>query len=146
MEDEKPVVTENPDEGRGEKRIGEELSEEDLAVFPLFQEDALGAGLEVLAVTDEVFFRIDQVKIMGDALGHRVVDSLVGEEEIVVDGGEVDGQGKPEKKEDDEGEDNDRCSRFAHKLIPYHIARPNSTRSNFNHIQIILLCLSVLVF
>ena len=72
---------------------------------PPLEEDALRAGVDVLIIPDEVLFRVLEVPVEGDALGHGEIDRLVGEEEVPVHGRQVDEQGEAQGENEDERDD-----------------------------------------
>ena len=105
MENQEAVGAEQPDKRRGEQRIGPGLGEKYLAVPGFFEEDALRPGVKVMVIPGQVLPGIFQVKVVRDALRQSVVDGLVGEQEVLVHDREVDKQGEPEGKEEDEEDD-----------------------------------------
>ena len=101
MEDERSVRPENADERRGEKGESERLGI--VKMFPAvpddpLQENAVRAGPEIVLVADEIAGGVLQVAVIGQALGHRIIDGLVADQEPLVELGQVGEHGETEKK------------------------------------------------
>jgi hypothetical protein len=120
VKDQKAVISEDSDKRSGTKGVGPGLGEEKLIVLGPFQVDPLGAGREIMIVAGQVLFGVFQVAVVGDALGQSVINSLVGEQEVIVDGGEVDIKGEAQEKEKNQ-EDDAKCGPF---LLEHQENRP----------------------
>ena len=69
MKHKKTVAAENFHKGCGEKRVGEGLCIEDLALFSFFKKDAQRLSFPFSIISDKVYAVIFNVEILGYALG-----------------------------------------------------------------------------
>ena len=102
VKDEEAIYAEDADEGCGEKGISPGFRIKDLAARAFLEEDSLGAGVDLPIVADEVLFGEFQISVMGDALGHGEIDSLVREKEVPIGRRKVDEQGQAEEEHENE--------------------------------------------
>jgi hypothetical protein len=79
MEDQKSIYPKYFIERGSKKRISEGLGVKDLPHPALFKKDSHGPGINILVIADEVFFGVFKIHVLGQALGHGIIGSLIGE-------------------------------------------------------------------
>ncbi len=89
VKDQKSITSEDLDEWRGEKGVDVGFCKKQSVIFPLFQEDPKRARIEDLVVTDQVLLCVFEVKVIRQALCHRIINGLIGKEKIPLQGWKV---------------------------------------------------------
>ena len=89
VEDQKTITPEDLYEWRGEKRVDVGFCKEQSVIFSFFQKDSQRARIEGLVITNQILFRVFQVKVLGEALCHRIINRLIGKKKIPLQGRKV---------------------------------------------------------
>jgi hypothetical protein len=89
VKDQKTITPEDLYEWRGEKGIDVGFCKEQPVIFPFFQEDPKRARIKGLVVTDQVLLCVFEVKVIRQALCHRIINGFIGKEKISLQGWKV---------------------------------------------------------
>jgi len=121
VKNKKTVGSKQTEKRGGAERVKERFGEEYFVLFSLFEKNPHGTGVDIFIITDEVPFRVFDIEIMGETLGHGVVNGFIGEEKILLDIGEIESESLPEKKKGQENDDQICCpSLVFHDFHQYH--------------------------
>ena len=141
MKDKSSVRTEGFDERSDEKGIGEGFGVKYFSVPGFFQKNAQRARWIDLVVADEILFRVFQIKVLSEALSHRKVHGLIVEKKTLVDGREVDRDGKTKKEDKDQKYGcEDRIFFLEHTIQQYHRTGKNSMNPALLYVCLFPLC------